>query len=131
MANNEEKMSPEAKEDIEFVRKNYYNLLEKGKEGLDLIIEVSRDTEHPRAFSTLTEMLKTMSDINVRLVDLHRQEKIISTPGKTDNRSLPAPDTVNNTLFIGSTAELQDVLDRKFEDMKNIDVYEGEEKDND
>ena len=92
--------------DIEFARRNYYDILVKGTEAMEEMMEVARATEHPRAFEVLSNMMKTMADVNGDLVDLHKKSKDIK---KDDAPALPAP-TTNNNVFVGSTAELQKML---------------------
>tara|TARA_E500000318_G_scaffold111764_1_gene131628 strand:- start:1315 stop:1671 length:357 start_codon:yes stop_codon:yes gene_type:complete len=94
------------KNDYEYSRDTYYNLLEKGKESLELMIEVARESEHPRAFEVLSGMMKNMADINDKLMDLNKKNKEI-------NRKDDEPNQVGNTtnnLFVGTTADLQRLL---------------------
>jgi hypothetical protein len=105
-------MTPAATEDVAEARGNYKKLLNYGNDGLEMMLEVARDTEHPRAYEVFSNMLKTMSDINVRLVDLHRQEKQLSKDesGKTAEAPKEAG-TTNNALFVGSFSALQEKYD--------------------
>ena len=66
-------------DDYKYTRANYYELLEKGRESLDLMIEVARQSEHPRAFEVLSNMMKQMSEINEKLTDLNRKQKELKT----------------------------------------------------
>ena len=99
-------MPDNVKNDYEYSRDTYYNLLEKGKESLELMIEVARESEHPRAFEVLSGMMKNMADINDKLMDLNKKNKEI-------NRKDDEPNQVGNTtnnLFVGTTADLQRLL---------------------
>lgn len=93
-------------QDFEFARKTYYDLLVKGSEALEEMMEVARATEHPRAFEVLSGMMKNVGDINGNLMDLHKKKKDIE---KEDNAALPAAQTMNN-VFVGSTTDLQRML---------------------
>ena len=64
--------------DYNYSRQTYYDLIEKGKESLDLMIEVARESEHPRAFEVLSGMIKNVSDVNDKLMDLNKKNKDIS-----------------------------------------------------
>ena len=64
--------------DYKYSRDTYYELVEKGKESLELMIEVARESEHPRAFEVLSGMIKNISDVNDRLMDLNKKQKQIS-----------------------------------------------------
>jgi hypothetical protein len=93
------------KSDYEYSRDTYYELIEKGREAMDLMIEVARESEHPRAFEVLSNMIKNISDVNDKLMDLNKKNKDI-------NRTEEAKQLGNttNNLFIGSTTDLQRLL---------------------
>lgn len=95
-----------AKNDFELARQNYHELIIKGQDALDEMIEVARASEHPRAFEVLSTLLKSIADVNGDLLALHRKKKDYN---KTDQKALPAGVTTNN-LFVGSTTELQKML---------------------
>ena len=92
--------------DYEYSRDTYYELIEKGRESLELMIEVARESEHPRAFAVLSGMIKNISDVNDKLMDLNKKNKDI----KTDPKQLENKGTTNNNVFIGSTTDLQRLL---------------------
>ena len=91
--------------DYEYSRETYYELVEKGKQSLELMIEVAREREHPRAFEVLSGMIKNISDVNDRLMDLNKKKKDIDK--KEEIKKIA--NTTNN-LFVGSTADLQKIL---------------------
>ena len=93
--------------DYEYSRETYYDLIEKGRESLELMIEVARESEHPRAFEVLSGMIKGISDVNDKLMDLNKKQKEIT---KEDTPSSEGGATTNNNLFVGSTTELQRML---------------------
>ena len=99
--------------DYKYSRDTYYELVEKGKQSLELMIEVARESEHPRAFEVLSGMIKNLSDVNDRLMDLNKKKKEID---KKDEIKKIANTT--NNLFVGSTTELQKLL--KNESMLNV-----------
>ena len=96
--------------DYKYSRDTYYELVEKGKQSLELMIEVARESEHPRAFEVLSGMIKNISDVNDRLMDLNKKKKEID---KTDDIKKVANTT--NNLFVGSTTELQKLLKNESE----------------
>lgn len=102
------------KGDYEYSRDTYYELLEKGKESLELMVEVARESEHPRAFEVLSNMMKNMADINDKLMDLNKKNKDINR----EEVKQVASSTTNN-VFLGSTADLQRLLN---DDKDVIDV---------
>jgi hypothetical protein len=93
--------------DFEFARKTYYDLLVKGSEALEEMMEVARATEHPRAFEVLSGMMKNVSDINGNLLDMHKKKKDID---KADNLDTLPNQTTHNNVFVGSTTDLQRML---------------------
>lgn len=95
---------PNVKTDYEYSRDTYYELIENGKRSLELMIEVARESEHPRAFEVLSGMIKNVSDVNDKLMDLNKKHKDIN---KSDE---PKKQITNNNLFLGSTTELQRLL---------------------
>lgn len=96
-------------DDYEYSRKVYYDLIEKGQEGIEEMLELARASEHPRAFEVLSGMIKNVSDVSDRLMALNKTKKQIEQLNKT-----PALEhnggTTNNNIFIGSTTELQRFL---------------------
>ena len=70
-------MSSEKKlnDDFEYSRATYYELLEKGKESLEDMMEVARSSEHPRAYEVLSNLIKNMADVNDKLMDLNKKRK--------------------------------------------------------
>ena len=100
--------------DYKYSRDTYYELVEKGKQSLELLIEVARESEHPRAFEVLSGMIKNISDVNDRLMDLNKKKKDLDRKEEIKNIA----NTTNN-LFVGSTAELQKLLKNET-DLKNV-----------
>jgi hypothetical protein len=99
--------------DYNYSRQTYYDLIEKGKESLDLMIEVARESEHPRAFEVLSGMIKNVSEVNDKLMDLQKKNKDISA------EEIKKIEKTTNNLFVGSTAELQRMLQND-DNMNNV-----------
>ena len=123
--NEQEKRNFVHEQDYEYSRETYYDLLEKGRESLELMIEVARESEHPRAFEVLNGMIKGISDVNGELIKLNKSYKELQKSEET-------PETkaiTNNNLFVGSTTDLQRMLlDNDKPDDKVIDADPDEEK---
>jgi len=96
------KHSLEAEDDFEFARGNLLNIILKGGEAVDEMLEFSRASQHPRSYEVLSTLLKTLTDANKDLLALQKTRKEL----KGDDN----PQTVNQNLFVGSTAELQKML---------------------
>ncbi len=102
-------MSDEQKDnDYEYTRETLYDLIEKGREGIEEMIEVARQSEHPRAYEVLAGLIKDTANTSEKLMDLHRKVT------QLDQMLLPPPEqsakSTTNNLFIGSTTELQRML---------------------
>ena len=96
-------MSDKIKSDYEYSRETYYELLEKGKDSLETMMQVARESEHPRAFEVLSNQLKAIGDITDKLMKLQKSKKELT---EDDVRR----EITNNNVFVGSTTELQRML---------------------
>jgi len=91
------------KSDYDYSRETYYDLLEKGREAMEDMIHVARESEHPRAYEVLSNMIKNLSDVNDKLMDLNKKNKeMTQQPKQVENQQ--------NNFFVGSTADLQKML---------------------
>ncbi len=108
-------------DDFEFARKTYYDLLVKGSEALEEMMEVARATEHPRAFEVLSGMMKNVAEVNGNLLDLHKKKKEYN---KEDALKELPQGTTNNNLFVGSTSDLQRMLLSKDSDDEQDNVVD-------
>ena len=112
-------------DDYEVSRETYKELIEKGNEAIDLMMELARDSQHPRAFEVLATLLKTQSDNNDKLLDLQKKLKALKEPSKGSPKQNPNSVT-NNNVFVGSTADLQRfILDQSKSKNKVIDVSDS------
>jgi len=93
--------------DFETGRKNLYNLLDKGNEAIDGILELAKEGEHPRAYEVAGQLIKTVSEVSQNLLDLQDKLKKIKDVPNT------GPKNVTNALFVGSTTELTKMLKKK------------------
>jgi hypothetical protein len=100
------------KKDYDYTRGNLYSLIEKGQEAINGILELAQETEMPRAYEVAGQLIKNVGDIADKLLDLQKKVKDI----EEDNPK--GPTTVNNALFVGSTAELAKLLKQQTQDTK-------------
>ena len=98
-------------DDFEYARGNLIAAIEKGQEALTSIVDVAGMSQHPRAFEVVATLLKTVADANKDLLELQKRKKDLTGIN-------PAPTTVNNNLFVGSTAELQKLIKKQNEQSK-------------
>jgi predicted house-cleaning noncanonical NTP pyrophosphatase (MazG superfamily) len=108
-----EKVSPspidvdDIKKDYDYTRGNLYSLIEKGQEAINGILELAQETEMPRAYEVAGQLIKNVGDIADKLMELQKKKKDI------EEDSPKGPTTVNNALFVGSTAELAKLLKKQ------------------
>ena len=107
-----DKNKDDSTRDYEYTRGNLYSLIEKGQEALDSIMEVAQEGQQPRAFEVVSQLIKNVADTTDKLVDLQQKMKVLK---EEDPRG---PSTVNNALFVGSTAELQKLLKKQSDPKK-------------
>jgi ABC-type proline/glycine betaine transport system substrate-binding protein len=93
------------KNDYDYSRDTYYELIEKGKESLEMMVEVARESEHPRAYEVLSGMIKNISDVNDKLMDLNKKQKDINK-----SEDVKQVENQQNNYFLGSTADIQKLL---------------------
>tara|TARA_B100000683_G_scaffold34668_1_gene30343 strand:+ start:488 stop:868 length:381 start_codon:yes stop_codon:yes gene_type:complete len=111
--------------DYEYSKRTYYDLIEKGQNALDDMIDVARNLEHPRAYEVLSGMIKNVSDVNDRLMDLNKKKKDFY---KNDIKQIEG-NTTNNNLFVGSTTDLQRMLKNVSDNDNVIDINERKPSD--
>ena len=91
--------------DYEYTRGNLYSIIEKGQEAINGILELAQDSEMPRAYEVAGQLIKSVSDATDKLMDLQKKLKDVE-----EEKLSKGPSTVNNSLFVGSTADLAKML---------------------
>ena len=97
--------SEDIKRDYEYTRGNLYSIIEKGQEAIDGILELAQESEMPRAYEVAGQLIKNVADATDKLLTLQQKLKDVQ-----EEKDTKGPTTVNNALFVGSTAELQKLL---------------------
>tara|TARA_B000000565_G_C23683405_1_gene339024 strand:+ start:93 stop:524 length:432 start_codon:yes stop_codon:yes gene_type:complete len=100
----------DVQQDYEVSRASLHSLVMKGQEAVDGILEVAQASDHPRAYEVAGQLIKNVADTADKLIDLQKKMKELDSEDKKN-----APSTVNNTMFIGSTADLQKMLKKQKE----------------
>ena len=93
--------------DYKYSRENYYNLIERGQEAIDGILDIAREGQHPRAYEVAGQLIGQVAGTVDKLQDLQKKLKDLKELPKTANAN------IKNALFVGSTAELQKMLNKK------------------
>lgn len=89
--------------DAKYSRSNYYNLIEKGNEALEGILEVAKESQHPRAYEVAANMIKNLSDVTEKLMILQKQQQELRPKEAESQKTLNIDKAV---VFTGSTADL-------------------------
>ena len=89
------------------VRDNLYDLMETGREALLDMLEVAKQSEHPRAYEVVGNIMKQLADMNQQLLDIHQQKQKLDSPNKKEQTGNV---TTNNAIFVGSTNDLSKFL---------------------
>lgn len=100
--------------DYEYTRGNLYSIIEKGQEAINGILELAQESEMPRAYEVAGQLIKNVADATDKLIDLQKKMKDID-----EIKPTKGPTTVNNSLFVGSTAELSKFLKSMQQDTKD------------
>jgi hypothetical protein len=105
-------------DDYNTSRDTYLELIDGGKESLELMIQVARESEHPRAFEVLSGMIKNIADVTDKLMDLNKKHKDVMKEDKPEQQQI-----TNNNVFLGSTTDLQRLLqnEEKVIDAKRVE----------
>ena len=104
------KENNDVKSDYEYTRANLYSIIEKGQEAINGILELAQESEMPRAYEVAGQLIKNVADATDKLMDLQKKLKDVE-----EEKISKGPTTVNNALFVGSTAELAKLLKQQSE----------------
>jgi hypothetical protein len=99
-------VNADIKKDYEYARGNMYSIIEKGQEALNSVLELAQETDSPRAYEVVGQLIKNVSDSAEKLIELQKKLKDI----EDGSSSKKGPTNVTNALFVGSTAELSKLL---------------------
>jgi hypothetical protein len=97
--------SDKIEDDYDKSRLNLHSLLLSGQAALEHALSVAKQSEHPRAFEVVGNLIKQLADVNQQLMDIHSQKKKLEEPGKAAKANV-----TNNSIFVGSTAELNKMI---------------------
>ena len=93
------------KKDYDYTRGNLYSIIEKGQEAINGILELAQESDQPRGYEVAGQLIKSVSDATEKLMELKKELKDVG-----EDKKERGPSTVNNALFVGSTAELAKML---------------------
>ena len=97
-------VNPEMENDFKYARENLYNIIERGTDALNGIVDLAQQSQHPRSFEVVADLVRTLSTANKDLLDLQKKMKDLQ-PEEAKNQK------VTNNLFVGTTKDLTDLLE--------------------
>ena len=118
----EDKNKSDIENDYRYSRDNYYDLIQKGQEAIEGILEIAKEGQHPRAYEVAGQLITNVAQTVDKLQDLQKKLKDLKDLPKTANQN------IKNALFVGSTAELQKMLKKENENIKST-IIKSEETD--
>ena len=120
---------PELNKDYRDVRDNLHHIIDSGQVAIDGILRVASEGESPRAYEVVSQLIKSVSEANKDLIDLHKKMKDIK---KEDPDTQQAQNITNNTLFVCSSKELQDMVKKQAkqiqDDVIDVEVIDGKQE---
>jgi hypothetical protein len=117
---NQDDLVHDTETDVKFARDTLKDLIGKSSEALEHLSVIAQETEHPRAFEVLSNMIKQTGDLTSELINVQKKRKEI-----TQEKNKEANRVTNNAIFMGSTTELQKLL-RKEKDIIDVEQSNGE-----
>ena len=117
----EDKNKEDVDNDYKYSRENYYNLIEKGQEAIQGILDIAQEGQHPRAYEVAGQLIGQVAGTVDKLQDLQKKLKDLKEVTKKSDTK------IQNALFVGSTAELQKMLQAKKDETIEGTVTESEE----
>jgi len=105
--------------DYEEIRTNLKDIIKRGAEAIDGILLVASETQQPRAYEVVATLIKSVADVNKDLLTMHKQMQDIRQDTPASKQS--ANQITNNSIFVGSTTDLQAILKGKMEQLRHID----------
>ena len=99
--------------DYKYQRENFYTLINRGQDAIEGILDIAKESEHPRAYEVAGNLIKNVADTTEKLMILQEKMKKIKEESNTNPRK------VTNALFVGSTADLQKLLKDNNKDAAN------------
>jgi|688.fasta_scaffold21331_6 hypothetical protein len=101
--------------DFEYAKDNIKMLISNGSEAIEEILKVAKAGDSPRAYEVVSQLLKTVADMNKDLLDLHQKAKAVK------KETVSVKNTTNNSIYVGSTSELQDLINKDRSRSKALD----------
>jgi len=105
-SNYPDRQKMDQRKDYTEVRDNLKEVIDNSKIAIDGILKVASESDSPRAFEVVSQLLKTSTEANKELLDVHKQMKDLEKDESVKK-------VTNNAFFVGSTKELQDMIQKQ------------------
>lgn len=112
---NEQPKEKNLDKDFEYAKDNIKMLISNGSEAIEEILKVAKAGDSPRAYEVVSQLLKTVADMNKDLLELHQRAKAVK------KETVNVKNTTNNSIYVGSTSELQDLINKDRSRSKALD----------
>lgn len=110
------------KKDYLTVRKNLREILMSGADAIDSVLTVAKESDSPRAYEVAAQLIKAVADVNKDLLEIHKKVKEIEQPTESGQK---AASITNNSIFVGSTKDLQSIVRERYKELMNTKVVES------
>lgn len=115
---NKKQETIQIEDDFDYAREHVYGIIKKGQDSIEKMMAIASASQHPAAYETLTKMLKVQSDLAKTLLKLHEQKKEVKNdaPAPAPNQphqQITTDKVINQNLFVGSTKDVQAMLDKQ------------------
>jgi hypothetical protein len=94
-------------DDFDQARQALKRMIVKGEHVLDDMMNVARQSDHPRAYEVAGQLIKTVGETAKDLLALQKTKKELQTPEEVKQQQIG---TQNNIVFAGSTNDLLKAL---------------------
>ena len=111
----DDKRQQDLDKDYDTVRRNLIDIVNVGAGAIEGILAVASEGDNPRAYEVVSQMIKSVTDANKDLIDLHKQMGAI----EGESSSQKASNITNNSIFVGSTKQLQDLVKNNFKRLED------------
>jgi hypothetical protein len=115
----EDKSNTHLDKDYEEIRTNLKDIIKRGAEAIDGILLVASETQQPRAYEVVATLIKSVADVNKDLLTMHKQMQDLKSDQPQQKQS--AGQITNNSIFVGSTSDLQAIIKGRMDQLRQIE----------
>jgi hypothetical protein len=112
--------------DFEKARDSITEMISTGMDAVQGIMRVAEAGDSPRAYEVASLLLKTVTEMNKDLIDIHKKAK------DAEKENVTIKNTTNNSIYVGSTTDLQNLINKsrsQYKDLPEAEVIDSEDDD--